>query len=267
MKSETPLKRNSAAGREISRLWAEYKTEGSAAAKDALTVHYLSLVRIIAGRMALTSPPHIEEDDLIGWGVLGLMDAVEKFDPRQKTSFETYAFTRIRGAIIDQIRSLDWAPRSLRQKARRMTQAASDLKERLGRPPTEGELAAELNMTNDELFQLQTDVHGAYILSLDAAISANDEPEETALSQISDNNPSPEERAARNEIEERLARAIEKLPPNERHVITLYYYDELTLKEIGEVLGLSESRICQVHGAVMKKLRNILNFGVHDALS
>ncbi|GAB4346999.1 MAG: RNA polymerase sigma factor WhiG [Candidatus Abyssubacteria bacterium] len=264
------MKHDLASHKDISRLWTEYKTGEIPEAKNEIIVHYLSLVRIIAGRMALTSPPHIEEDDLIGWGVLGLMDAVQKFDPQQKASFETYASSRIRGAIIDQIRSLDWAPRSLRQKARRMTQAVSDLKDRLGRLPTDAELAAEMDMTDDELFQLQTDVHGAYILSLDSttSTSTNDETEETAMSHVADDrNLSPDESASRKEIEERLAKAIEKLPVNERRVITLYYYDELTLKEIGEALGLSESRICQIHRAVMKKLKTILNLEVRDALS
>lgn len=256
------------AGKEIIRLWAEYKAEGNTQAREALIVHYLGLVRIIAGRMALNSPPQVEEDDLIGWGVLGLMDAVEKFDPDHTASFETYASTRIRGAIIDQIRSLDWAPRSLRQKARRMSEAAASLRAQLGRFPTEAELAAEMQMTDEELFRLRTEIHGAYVLSLDFTVSGDDEPEETTLAQVTDgNNPSPEDSASKKEIEQQLADAIAALPENERRVITLYYYDELTLKEIGEALALSESRICQIHGTVVKKLKQELNARFRDATS
>ena len=253
--------------KEIARFWRDYKEKGSTNAKDALILHYLALVALIAGRMAMNVPSHVEKDDLIGWGVLGLLDAIEKYNPAEKASFETYASTRIRGAIIDQIRSLDWAPRSLRQKARQMERVSSKLMEKLGREPTEAELASELQMSENELFELMTEVHGAYILSLDATISATYKGGETTLAEIAgdENNPSPEESASRKEAEELLARAIEGLPTNERQVITLYYHDELTLKEIGVVLGLSESRICQIHRTVIRKLKHHLKAASQNA--
>jgi RNA polymerase sigma factor for flagellar operon FliA len=254
------LRQASVGKKQIARLWRDYKEEGNADAKDTLILHYLTLVAVLAGRMAMNVPAHVEKDDLIGWGVFGLLDAIEKYDPTQKASFETYASTRIRGAIIDQIRSLDWAPRSLRQKARHMERASAKLKEHLGREPTENELAAEMKVSENELFELMTEIHGAYVLSLDATIPAPHSTGESSLAELAgdETNPSPEESARRKETEELLARAIEQLPTNERQVITLYYYDELTLKEIGIALGLSESRICQIHRTVIRKLKQHL---------
>lgn len=255
------MEQESVSQKDLAGFWKQYKEEGSAEAKDAIVVHYLGLVKFIAGRMAMNSPAHVEEDDLIGWGVLGLLDAVKRFDIGQEVVFETYASTRIRGAIIDQIRSLDWAPRSLRRKARRMGQARANLKDQLGREPTEAEMAADMDITEDELFKLMTDIHGAYVLSLDTVISKDDNAGETTLGEVTHDSttPSPEETATRRENEQRLARAIRELSTNEQQVITLYYYDELTLKEIGEVLGLSESRICQIHRTVIKKMKDCLS--------
>jgi RNA polymerase sigma factor for flagellar operon FliA len=263
----TFLRETDATKKDLAGLWQAYKEERSTEAKDAIIVHYLSLVAFIAGRMAMNSPPQVDKDDLIGWGVIGLLDAIEKFNPGQKASFETYASTRIRGSIIDQIRALDWAPRSLRQKARHMGQASGKLKEKLGREPTEGELAAEMEMSENELFALVTEVHGAYILSLDATISDASTAGETSLAEITSDitNPSPEEMAVRKEAEHLLAKAIEELSDSERQVITLYYYDELTLKEIGNVLSLSESRICQIHRTIIGKLKRHLKTSSQNA--
>lgn len=262
------MRQDAAARKDVGKLWKEYKEGRGAEAKEAIVIHYLGLVRFIAGRMAMNSPPQVEQDDLIGWGVLGLLDAIEKFDLAQKVSFETYASTRIRGAIIDEIRALDWAPRSLRQKARQMSRASAKLKEQLGREPTEAELADEMEMSENELFELMSEIHGAYILSLDSRISDENETGEVTLGHITRDAKiaSPEESVYRKEVEQRLVKAIDKLSSNERHVITLYYYDELTLKEIGEVLGLSESRICQIHRAVLRKLKQYLSLSSQDAI-
>jgi RNA polymerase sigma factor for flagellar operon FliA len=252
------LKQETSAKRDVSRLWKEYKDTGDAEAREAIIIQHLGLVKFIAARMKMNSPSHVDEDDLIGWGVLGLLDAVEKFDLEQKIQFETYASVRVRGAIIDQLRSLDWAPRSLRKKARQMEQARETLSDQLNREPTEAELAGEMDMTEEKLFQLMTDIHGAYVLSLDSVISHEDG--ETTLGQVTPDaaNPLPAESVTRKELGEQVAGMIGQLADNERHVITLYYYDELTLKEIGEVLGLSESRICQIHRSVIRKLKRSL---------
>jgi RNA polymerase sigma factor for flagellar operon FliA len=261
------LSRDPAEKRDVLRLWRDYKEKRDSLAKEVIISHYLGLVAIIAGRIAMNSPPQVEKDDLIGWGVLGLLDAIEKFDPEQNTIFETYASARIRGAIIDQIRSLDWAPRSLRQKARQMEQATTRLREKLGREPAETELALEMEMPEEELFKLIGEIHGAYILSLDAAVSDSGGGEETSLGEVTSDasSLSPEETAIRKEAEQRLAQAIGNLPEDEKRVITLYYYDELTLKEIGVVLGLSESRICQIHRTVIHKLKRHLNASSRNA--
>jgi len=254
--------------KDLDILWKEFKAQGSTEARDALIINYLGLVKYIAGRMALASPSYVEEDDLIGWGVLGLMDATEKFNLDQKTSFETYASVRIRGSILDQIRSLDWAPRSLRRKARQLKEAHSGLKDELGREPSDTELAARLDMTDDMLFHLKSDVYGAYMISLDNAVSTDEEENELTLAEVTGGtSPSPEDSAARNEAEQRLAEVIQRLPEQERQVITLYYFDELTLKEIGELLHVSESRVCQIHRAVIKKLQRHLQIGLRDAYS
>ena len=249
--------------KEIETLWKDFKEKGSIEAKDVILVHYLGLVRLVAGRMAMNSPPQVDKDDLIGWGVLGLLDAVEKFDLAQTASFETYASMRIRGSIIDQIRSLDWAPRSLRRKARELSQASARLMDKFGRNPSDTELAGEMGIGESDLFELTTEIHGAYVLSLEAKISSDPETGETSLGDIMSDtaSPSPEDIVLRKEKEEHLAKAIEKLSENERHVITLYYFDELTLKEVGEVLGLSESRICQIHRSVIKKMKQHLQPG------
>ncbi len=262
------MKQKSDTGKELSGLWKQYKAEGRAEAKEAIIVAFLPLVRVIAGRMALNAPPQVDEDDLIGWGILGLIDSVERFDPEQNVSFETYASLRIRGAIIDEIRSLDWAPRSLRQKARKLSQASAELREATGREPTESELADKLGMDADELFALRTEIHGAYVLSLDAAMLSRSQADETTLADItSDSNASPaDESLAKREMEDCLVKLIADLSDIERHVITLYYYDELTLKEIGEALELSESRICQIHRAVIKKLKNQVGVGLKNAI-
>jgi RNA polymerase sigma factor for flagellar operon FliA len=262
------LKQISLTREDLSKLWREYKELQSPNARATIITHYLGLVRFIAGRMVLNAPAHVEEDDLLSWGILGLLDAVEKFDLEQKVNFETYASTRIRGAIIDQMRSLDWAPRSLRRKAREMGEASAKLRKELSREPTESELAGGMGMTEDELFELKTEIHGTYIVSLDATVSNESEADETTLGQMTSDasSPSPEAFVTRKETEQQLVKAIGRLETNERQVITLYYYDELTLKEIGEVLALSESRICQIHRAAVRKLKQYLKVNLRDAI-
>lgn len=261
------MKQVSLSKKDLDILWKEYKEEGNAEAKDTLIVHYLGIVRHVAGRVALNCPSFVDEDDLIGCGVLGLLDAAEKFDPAQKTAFEAYASTRIRGAILDHIRSLDWAPRSLRRKARRLQAVHAELKDELEREPTEAEVANRLDLSADELFQLKTDIYGAYIVSLDGSLAGEEGEETTTLAEVTDGGsfPSPADTAARNEAEQQLADAIKRLPEQERRVVTLYYYEELTLKEIGQLMNLSESRICQIHRTVLHKLQRYLQIGVRDA--
>lgn len=239
-------------------LWTAYRTRGDADAREQLILHHLGLAKYIAGRIKLRAPAHVEEEELLGWAMLGLIDAVERFDPDRDLQFTTYASFRIRGAILDQLRALDWAPRSLRAKARKLEAAKQNLLDTLGRPATESELAEALEITPDEVFGLQSDIHGAYVLSLDRLVPDEDGGGggTTVQAMTTDTRtPSPREAARRREVVDRVTAAVLELPAQERHVLVLYYDEELTLKEIGAVLDLSESRICQIHRKAMRTLR------------
>ncbi len=241
-------------------LWRRYKEEGDASARDVLIVQHMRVVKYIAGRMAIHVPSNVELDDLIGWGVLGLMDAVEKFDLNQDTKFSTYASIRVRGAIIDQIRSLDWAPRSLRTMARKVGAARERLRHREGRDPSPQEIADELGTSVEQVEETLARLQTAQTLSLDDYFPSEDsEHAGRKLDLVSNpSTPDPGQLARERERQELLVAAILKLPDQQQKVLNLYYYEELTLKEIGVVLEVSESRVCQIHGAAMKTLRRIL---------
>lgn len=240
-------------------LWFRCKECNDDAAREDLILRYMSVVKYIAGRMAIHVPPSVEMNDLVGWGLLGLLDAVDKYDYRQEVKFTTYASIRIRGAILDQIRSLDWAPRSLRSMARRVGAAREKLRHQRGAEPGLDEIAREMGVdpavVEDTVCQLQT----AQVLSLDDYLPAGDS---AAVRRVEVTGhvgaPNPEEAARARERQERLVEAILHLPDQQQKVLNLYYYEELTLKEIGAVLEVSESRVCQIHGAAMKQLRRIM---------
>lgn len=238
-------------------LWASWKEQGDQDAREQLIVHHMRIVKYIAGRMAIHVPSSVEMDDLVGWGVMGLMDAVEKFDHKQDIKFSTYASIRIRGAIIDEIRSLDWAPRSLRNMARKVGAAKEKLRHAQGHEPSADDIAEELGTTaehvDDTLAQLQT----AQVLSLDDYLPSEDSADSRKRDVTANASaPDPGRLAEGQERKERLIQAILQLPEQQQKVLNLYYYEELTLKEIGTVLSVSESRICQIHSAAMKKLRS-----------
>jgi RNA polymerase sigma factor FliA len=243
-------------------LWSRCKEQGDDSAREQLVLYYVRIVKYIAGRMAIHVPSNVEMNDLVGWGMLGLLDAMDKFDHRQDIKFTTYASIRVRGAIIDQIRSLDWAPRSLRTMARKVGSAKEKLRHEKGREPSSEDIAAELgiseDMVEDTLMQVQT----AHILSLDDYIPSEENGETRKL----DVTPgamaaSPEQGALDRERQEGLVAAILQLPDQMQKVLNLYYYQELTLKEIGLVLEVSESRVCQIHSAAMKQLRKVMQGG------
>lgn len=244
----------------VDTLWTVYRETGDADAREQLILQYLSLAKYIAGRIKVKAPAHVEEEELLGWATLGLIDAVERFDPTRDLQFTTYASFRIRGTVLDHLRSLDWAPRSLRAKARRLEAARQKLLDTLGRLPREDELADELEITVDAVFDLETDIHGAYVLSLDMVLTDVDNPSTpTTLQAVTTDHrtPSPRESARRSEVIDRVTASVQELPEQERHVLVLYYEEELTLKEIGAVLELSESRICQIHRKAMRTLREV----------
>lgn len=240
-------------------LWVRFKERGDDAARDELIVRYMRVVKYVAGRMAIHVPPNIELDDLIGWGVLGLLDAVAKFDHRQDIKFSTYATIRVRGAIIDQIRSLDWAPRSLRAMARKIGSVREKLRHEKGTEPPPDEIGRAIGVSAQDVEDCIAQVHTAQILSLDDYLPGEDADEARKLDVVVDQalkNPLGEAESV--ERRERLVQAILDLPDQQQKVLNLYYYEELTLKEIGAVLNVSESRICQIHGAAIKRLRQIM---------
>lgn len=245
-------------------LWIRFKDRGDGAARDEIIVRYMRVVKYVAGRMAIHVPASVELDDLVGWGVLGLMDAVEKFDPAQETKFSTYATIRVRGAIIDQIRTLDWAPRSLRSMARKVGAAREKLRHVKGQEPSTEEIADELGVDPDTVDDTVAQLQTAQVLSLDDYLPSEENGDSRTRATVSDGTVrTPGQAAEAGERQENLVQAILQLPDQQQKVLNLYYYEELTLKEIGVVLEVSESRVCQIHSAAMKRLRQVMKEGAN----
>ena len=243
-------------------LWVRYKAKGDDAARERLILHHMRIVKYIAGRMAIHVPSNIDMNDLVGWGLLGLLDAIEKFDHQQEIKFTTYASIRIRGSIIDQIRSLDWAPRSLRSLARRVGSAREKLRHEKGGEPSSEDIAKDLNLDPDQIDDAMRQLQTAQILSLDDYLPAEDNSESRKIDVTSSASvQSPGQLAEASERQERLVQIILQLPDQQQKVLNLYYYEELTLKEVGAVLDVTESRVCQIHGAAMKQLRKVMQGG------
>jgi RNA polymerase sigma factor for flagellar operon FliA len=218
--------------------------------------------------MASGLPAHVEESDLISYGLVGLINAIERFEPEREIKFETYAVTRIKGAIIDELRSLDWVPRSVRARARDIERANSKLEHRLQRAPTDEEMAAELQMTVEEFQGALLEISTSTIVALDEpwAVSDSSGDEVSLLDTIRDPNaPDPTQAVDASELKDRIADAIARLPEREKLVIALYYYENLTLREIGEVLGVTESRVSQLHTKAVLRLRSRMQGDQFDA--
>jgi RNA polymerase sigma factor FliA len=236
---------------ELKELWRRYKEDGDEKARERLVVAYSPLVKFIAGRMASGLPSHVEESDLISYGLLGLIGAIERFDLEREIKFETFAVARVKGAIIDELRSLDWVPRSVRARARDIERAHAALEAKLQRAPTDEEMAEKLEMTVEEFREALLQIANSSVLALDDLWTFAD-PEGGSQISILDTiqdpgSADPEAEAQTSELKDRLAEAIESLSERERLVIALYYYENLTLREIGEVLGVTESRVSQLH--------------------
>lgn len=243
----------------VEQLWLDYKHNADPESREKLVQRHLHLVRYIAGRLVIHLPPNVEFDDLLAYGVFGLIDAIDKFDIRRGIKFETYAYTRIRGAILDGLRSLDWAPQSLRKRGREVAAAYGRLEARLGRSATDEEVAEELGISTEELQQTLSRLSHANVLSLEDLIGSEDEDAVQLGELIADpNSPDPFEHVAIRDIRQRLAEALDLLPDREKIIISLYYYEGLTVKEIGELLGLSASRISQLHGRALMRLRGAM---------
>jgi RNA polymerase sigma factor for flagellar operon FliA len=244
-----------------STLWADYKGSGDRAVRDQLIVLYSPLVKFVAGRVAVGLPQHVEQADLVSYGVIGLIDAIERFDPVRQVKFETYAIPRIKGAIIDELRAIDWVPRSVRSKARALEQAHSALEAQLLRAPTDSELAAELGVSEDELAETLRQMSLVGVAALDEVFMVGgDRTERTTLGDtIPDSTAGPVAVFEDKEAKEILAKAISQLGDREKTVLSLYYYEGLTLAEIGEILGVTESRVCQIHTKAVLQLRTRLS--------
>jgi RNA polymerase sigma factor for flagellar operon FliA len=242
----------------ITALWSDYKASGKPDARERLIIHYAPLVKFVAGRVAAGLPQSIEQSDLVSYGIFGLIDAIDKFDPGRGFKFETYAIARIKGAIIDELRSIDWVPRSVRAKARSIERAISKLENELKRSPEDAEVAAELDMTEGELAGVLSQISFTGLVALDdlLAASGTDRTAGTSVADtISDGAHDPVQLFEVDEMKHLLADAINRMPDRERLVLTLYYYEGLTLAEIGDVLGVTESRVCQIHTKAILQLR------------
>ena len=245
----------------ISVLWRDYKQTGEEQLRERLILHYSPLVKYVAGRVGVGLPPNIEQADLVSYGIFGLIDAISKFDIERAIKFETYAISRIKGAIIDELRSIDWIPRSVRYKAREVEKAYAALEARLHRTPTEAEVAAELGIALEDLHTIFSQVSFVNVVALDELLSAGGEKGDKLSLVDTLQDTKAEDPVAAFETEETkylLAKAINTLPEREKIVVTLYYYEGLTLAEIGQVLGVTESRICQMHTKAVLQLRGKL---------
>jgi RNA polymerase sigma factor for flagellar operon FliA len=243
---------------ETQALWSNYKRTGDKAVRDRLILTYAPLVKYVAGRLGSGLPAHVEDDDLVSYGLLGLIGAIERFDPDRDIKFETYAIARIKGAIIDELRSMDWVPRSVRARARDIERAIADLERKLMRAPNDDEIASKLGVSEEEFQDSLLEISRSSIAALDElwvgpsgsgdAVSLIDTIEDPQA-------PHPPQAMAQTELREALSESIARLPEREKLVVTLYYYEELTLREIGEVLGVTESRVSQLHTKAILRLK------------
>jgi len=241
-------------------LWKLYRKSRDPKIRDFFVKQYAPLVKYVAGKIAIGMPHNVEFDDLVGFGVFGLFDAIEKFDPTKHVKFKTYAVTRIRGSIFDELRSIDWVPRSVRQKSRELEDAVRTLEARLGRAASDEEIAEAMEMDVEEFQSLILKISSTSILSLnDVWYTGEDDDQISIVESIeSPTSMNPDTIVEREEIKRVIIEAINELPDKEKKVLILYYYEDLTLKEIGHVLGVTESRISQLHTKAIMRLRSKL---------
>ena len=244
-------------GEALGDLWAHFKLSADPAAREALILQYSPLVKFVAGRVAVGLPRNVDQSDLVSNGVFGLIDAIDKFEPERGFKFETYAINRIKGSILDGLRALDWVPRSVRSRAREIERSLSELEHRLHRTPSDEELASHMDIEVDSVRSTLAEMSNLGIVALDELVGPESSsslvdflPDPTGLG--------PEAAFQAGETRHLLGDAINRLPERERLVVTLYYFEGLTLAEIGEVLGVTESRVCQIHAKSVLSLRNRL---------
>lgn len=250
-------------GDDTKALWSAYRRTGSNDARDRLILTYAPLVKYVAGRLGAGLPAHVEESDLVSYGLIGLIGAIERFDPAREIKFETFAISRIRGAIIDELRALDWVPRSVRSRAREIERAIGQLEAQLHRAPTDEEIAGKLDISHDDLEESLDEISRSSIVALDELWTVSNTGDQVSLIDTLEDTGSidPQRNLTDAELREAIAGAIAGLPEREKIVVTLYYYEELTLREIGDVLGVTESRVSQLHTKAILRLRGHLAGG------
>jgi RNA polymerase sigma factor for flagellar operon FliA len=244
----------------LPELWAQYKATADERLRERLILHYSPLVKYVAGRVGVGLPSNVEAGDCVSFGVFGLIDAIEKFEPGRGSGFEPYAIRRIRGAILDELRALDWIPRSVRAKARAVERAYSSAEARLGRTPTEAEIAAEMGVSPSELQSSFGQLAALNVLALDELLSGEDGAGATSLAERLADLDAPDPATVFESVETRriLAEAVGGLSEREQILVRLYYFEAFTLAEIGAVLGVTESRVCQMHAKAVLSLRAAL---------
>jgi len=244
-------------------LWLQYRKTRDLKIRETFIKQYAPLVKYVAGKVAVGMPHNVEFDDLVGFGVFGLLDAIDKFDPDKNVKFKTYAVTRIRGAIFDELRSIDWVPRSVRQKTREVEDAIGTLEARLGRTATDQEIAGALGLSEEEYLKTLQKISGTSMLSINEVWYSGDENDKVSIGDSIESPASlnPEVIAERDEIRRVIVEAINELPDKEKKILVLYYFEDLTLKEIGQVLEVTESRVSQLHTKAIMRLRFKLRNG------
>ncbi len=237
------------------KLWDEYRQKPTQALREQLIIEYSQLVNLVAGRLSMYLGHNVEYDDLVSYGIFGLIDAIDKFDLTKNVKFETYASLRIRGAILDQIRKMDWIPRTVRQRQKKMDDAIKQIEMRTGKTATDEELAKELGLTEDELGNWQSQLKVTNLVSLNEFEESGTEP---AIDHRHAHFSQPEDVVAEDELKKTLIESLDLLTEKERKVIELYYYEEMTLKEISKILEVSESRVSQLHTKALVKMRKTM---------
>ncbi len=243
----------------IVALWRDYVADRDPALRDRLILHYAPLVKYVAGRVGSGLPAHVEQADLASYGTFGLIDAITRYQPSREVKFESYAMARIRGAIIDELRTTDWIPRSVRSKARLFERTVAALESKLRRSPTDEEVAAEMDMDVEDVRKFLGQLSLVNVVALDELLTDDDGGAPRLVDTLQDNRAlDPQAMAEHSEARQLLARAVEQLPEREKVVVSLYYFEGLTLADIGRVLGVTESRICQLHTKAVLHLRTKL---------
>lgn len=238
---------------ERQKIWEKYTKNPTQEMREQIIIEYAPLVKIVAGRLSMYLGGNVEYEDLVSYGVLGLIDAIDKFDTNKDVKFETYASLRIRGSILDQIRKMDWIPRTVRQRQRKIDEAIKSLEARTGKTPTDEMLAEELGVSGEELLSWQSQLKVTNVVSLNEFVESGNEPVMDAKGNF--RFAQPEEVIAETELKRMLKDAMQLLTEKEQKVILLYYYEDLTLKEISRVLEVSESRISQLHTKALQKMK------------